>query len=273
MGKEPTRSQSEGYSEGHLIVSEEMLKKRSQHQCVIDSEVGYPVIGDGRDFEVAEKLFNVSYRELSIECARVVENWVRESRQNKYYVSLDTAYVSGFMGRYGEVIDFASEETEMIVSTLVNMIEDCQGLQITGSREHGGISGVIFVKIRWPFDMGKLMLRFRGMSFRGRYVSAKYASRNFDEEGLRRRDERGMNRGNKLYTGEEINRLIIEDGQDVPEALWGEVTRRQLVEDPAAIQFNDKEERIMADGTVIGLPRLQSHGPPVSLREAVGIES
>jgi hypothetical protein len=116
-------------------------------------------------------------------------------------------------------------------------------------------------------------LRFRGMSFRGRYVSAKYASRNFDEEGLRRRDDRGMNRGNKLYTGEELNRLLIEDGQDVPEARWGEATRSQLVEDPAPVRFNDKEERVMADGTVIGLPRLQSHGPPVSLREAPSVSS
>jgi hypothetical protein len=69
---------TEGYQNGHLMEGSARLKKVSNHVNVQRARIGSPVIGDERDFEVAENLFGVSYNELCQKEARVVENWVRE---------------------------------------------------------------------------------------------------------------------------------------------------------------------------------------------------
>ena len=139
---------TEGYQNGRLMEGSEGLKRVSNHESVKRARIGSPVIGGERDFEVAEKLFNVSYNELRQKEARVVENWIRESRINKSYLRTHNAYVSGFKGHPSDVIGFESEELRMILYEVMGGVEEIASLQVMGDRFKEGISGVIFVKIR-----------------------------------------------------------------------------------------------------------------------------
>jgi hypothetical protein len=159
------------------------------------------------------------------------------------------------MGQRGDVIAFDSEELDMILDNVIGGAGELSGIQVMGAKYQSGISGVIFVKVKERFERGMFMLKFRGVMFRDRHVSAKYAQREFDEESLARRDLHQMNEGNKLLHGDELRSLVLAD-EDDPSQRWSEGCRRQLQTD-GPMHWNWEEgERVMADGTVLGLPRI-----------------
>ena len=127
----------------------------------------------------------------------------------------------------------------MILNEVIGGAEEIVSLQVMGDRFKAGISGVIFVKLRNCLDMGRFILKFRGVTFRGHYVSAKYAQREFNEESLLQRDREGMNEGNRLIHGYELRDMMLsEDNYDDPRVRWSQESLNQLGMDPSALYFN-----------------------------------
>ena len=157
----------------------------------------------------------------------------------------------------------------MILDEVIGGAGEVTGIQVMGDRYKAGISGVIFVKLQETFVMGQFMLKFRGVSFRGHYVSAKYAQREFDEESLPRRDRHGMNEGNKLIYGHELSHMVLsEDVYEEPSERWIQGVLDQMGKGESALYFTPLGERIMANCEVIGLPRADGQSSSAGAQRA-----
>ncbi len=67
-----------------------------------------------------------------------------------------------------------------------------------------------------------------------------------------------MNEGNKLLCGEELRSVVMGDHVDLQR--WSESVQRQLVVDGPLHWNFARGERIMSDGSVLGLPRIPKPG-------------
>ncbi len=66
-----------------------------------------------------------------------------------------------------------------------------------------------------------------------------------------------MNEGNRLIHGHELRDMMLsEDNYDDPRVRWRQESLNQLGMDASALYFNTVGERIMSNGSIVGLPRI-----------------
>jgi hypothetical protein len=179
--------------------------------------VGSRVTGDDEDYTMAEKLFRVRFfsnkSELTYEKVSIIERWIHESRRAGCYLSVDTLYVTGFIGRSSHSslgLKMQSGEVEAALDAVKD--ETTEAIQVIGTRDHGDATGVMFVKLFSPWDAGRMMLKVSDVKFRGHQIKAEFAEKDFPMESMHQ-VKQGMRGQNRVMLQRDIQRAGPSQGR------------------------------------------------------------